>query len=388
MGAVAATSNTPQATTDASGRANEDGSTPAPPAPRLAPFTRGAMKHREPFFDTAALASANGWQISAQDVPSFGYFRGVWVLVNATGGDGTTTAAVAKEDAPWSALSNITVADVNGAQIVGPIDGYDLFLINLVGGYLGADPRYSAVYSAVAVSGNFAFLLWVPIEISERDALGSLPNQNASSTYKFGCTVGVTTNLFSTNPVPTLPSVRVRMWLDAWTQPTPTDLQGNPQAEVPPAFGTTQFWTRAQFNVNSGDQTVRLTRVGNVIRSLLFVFRTTAPARSTTNFPDPARLQLEGRIVENIGRDLWRFIAYEQSDMIVGAADSTNPYPAGVLAYNFDTDLNGKSGNEMRDLWLPTSQATRLELVGSFGAAGVLTVITNDVAPAGDYHLT
>lgn len=363
--------------------ANENPSTPA--APRLAPFTRGAMKHREPFLDVAATATANGSTISSLDVPSFGYLRGIWIKVDATGGTGS--AAVVKEDAPFSALSNIVLSDVNGAQIVGPIDGYDLFIMNLVGGYLGSDPRQTASYAAVGTDGNFKFLLWLPVEISERDALGAMANQNASSTYKFSATYGVTTNIYSTNPT-AIPSVRVRLWLDAWSQPAPTDLQGNPQAEVPPAFGTTQFWTRAQFNLNSGDQTVRLTRVGNIIRSLIFVFRTTAPARSTTNFPDPARIQLEGRIVENIGRDLWRFLGYEQAQMISAEGDATNPYPTGVLAYNFDTDLAGKSGNEMRDLWLPTSQATRLELVGNFGAAGTLTVITNDVAPAGDYHLT
>lgn len=380
---MVATANAPAVAKADSGKANETPSNA--PAPRLAPFTRGAMKHREPFLDTAATASANGSQITSLDIPSFGYLRGIWIMVNATGGTGA--AAVVKEDAPWSAISNVTLADVNGAQIIGPVDGYDLFLINLVGGYLGSDPRLTASYAAVGTDGNFKFLLWLPVEICERDALGALPNQNASSTYKFSATYGVTTNLYSTNPTG-LPSVRVRLWLDAWSQPTPTDVQGNPQAEVPPAFGSTQFWTRAQFNLNSGDQTVRLTRVGNVIRSLIFVFRTTTPARSTTNFPDPARLQLEGRIVENIGRDLWRFLGYEQSPMTLAEGDATNPYPTGVLAYNFDTDLAGKAGNEMRDLWLPTSQATRLELVGNFGAAGTLTVITNDVAPAGDYHLT
>lgn len=383
--AAVATNAAPAAATAASGQANENGKTP--PAARLAPFTRGAMKHREPMYDNAALASANGWAISSLDVPSFGYLRGIWILVNATGGAAGGATVAAKEDAPFSALSNIVLADVNGAQIVGPIDGYDLFLINLIGGYLGRDPRSAAAYGAVVAAGNFSFLLWLPLEICERDALGAMANQNASSTYKLNATVGVSSNVYSTAP-DTLPSVRVRLWLDAWTQPTPTDLQGNPQAEVPPAFGTTQFWTRAQFNLNSGAQTVRLTRVGNVIRSLIFVFRTTAPARSTTNFPDPMQLQLEGRIVENIGRDLIRFIDWEQSVSSNGEADTTTPYPTGVVAYNLDTDLNGRSGNEMRDLWLPTSQATRLELVGSFGAAGVLTVITNDIAPAGDYHLT
>lgn len=382
----AVTSNAaPAAATAASGQANEN-STQAAPV-RLAPFTRGAMKHTEPFEDVAAVATANGAAITSLDIPSFGYLRGIWILVNATGGAHGGATVAAKEDSPFSAVSNIVLADVNGAQIVGPIDGYDLFLINLIGGYLGQDPRLTNAYAAVDTNGNFKFLLWIPLEICERDALGSMANQNASSTYKLSLNYGITANIYSTAP-DTQPSVRVRLWLAAWTQPTPTDLSGNPQAEVPPAFGTTQFWTRAQFNLNSGAQTVRLTRVGNVIRSVIGIFRTTAPARNTADLPDPMQLQLEGRIVQNIGIDLLRFIDWEQSVTPLAENDATNPNPAGVFAFNFDTDLAGKSGNEMRDLWVPTSQATRLELVGSFGAAGTLTIITNDIAPAGDYHLT
>jgi hypothetical protein len=380
---TATTAATPNAVAGASGQANATPSTPAPV--RLAPFTRGSMKHQEPFINTAATATANGTQVSAQDVPSFGYLRGIWFLIAATGGTGTV--AVATEDAPWSALSGITLSDVNGAQIVGPIDGFDLFLINLIGGYLDVDPRWSAAYSAVATSGNFSFLLWLPVEICERDALGALPNQNASSTYKLSFTYGVLANVYGTNPT-TIPSVSVKCWLDAWTQPAPTDIQGNPQADVPPAFGTTQYWTRQQYNLNSGQQTVRLSRVGNVIRALIFLWRTTTPARSTTTFPDPFQLQLEGRIITNIGRDLLRFMGAQQSQQDFTFGDTTNPFPTGVFPYNFDTDLYGKSGMEMRDLWLPTSQATRLEVVGNFTGAGTLTVITNDIAPAGDYHLT
>jgi hypothetical protein len=42
---------------------------------------------------------------------------------------------------------------------------------------------------------------------------------------------------------------------------------------------------------------------------------------------------------------------------------------------------------ENRDLWLPTLGSTRLELQGSFGGAGVLTVLTNDVAIAGSVFI-
>ena len=39
-------------------------------------------------------------------------------------------------------------------------------------------------------------------------------------------------------------------------------------------------------------------------------------------------------------------------------------------------------GDEEPNLWLPTVQASRVELQGVFAAAGSLQILTNDVAPA------
>ena len=55
----------------------------------------------------------------------------------------------------------------------------------------------------------------------------------------------------------------------------------------------------------------------------------------------------------------------------------------GVWLEDFAHEFDGKIGNELRDGWLGTVQSTRLELSGTFGSAGTLTILTNDVAPAG-----
>ena len=60
------------------------------------------------------------------------------------------------------------------------------------------------------------------------------------------------------------------------------------------------------------------------------------------------------------------------------------PIIDGVFVYDFTHDDDGHPGNEDRNLWLPTVQATRLEVQGSFGTnATNLEIITNDVAPVG-----
>jgi len=71
----------------------------APPASRspqgqnakaVVPFIRAAKKHREPFFDqTNALGTA----LSPINIPAYGFLRGVWIRVDASGGAGAASLA-------------------------------------------------------------------------------------------------------------------------------------------------------------------------------------------------------------------------------------------------------------------------------------------------------
>lgn len=370
------------ATPNAAAAARSGQATPGTDGPEAAgpynDFVRGSTEHQEPFFDQSWLLSANQVNVGPIDVPSFGYLRHIVLLVTTSGGAGA--AAVAHEDSPWRALNNVQLTDVNGAPIVGPMSGYDLYLANKYGVYMtlppDSDPALSPVFSAVAATGDFSFLIRVPCEVASRDALGSLPNMNAANTYKLSFTVNSTTNIYATPPT-TIPTVRVRAWLEAWFQPPLTDLRGVPNVQQPPAMGTTQYWSKSPVNVNAGDQRIRLTRVGNLLRTLVLVFRNATPVRNTTNFPDPLRLEHDGIIVANLGRDLMRHYVRERYGF--------NP-ETGVFVFDFTHDLDGKAGNELRDLYLATTQASRVELVGSFGAAGTLDILFNDVAPAGDVY--
>lgn len=343
-------------------------------------FTRAAKEHVEPFADNSVQMAAGPVQVGPLDVISFGYLRHIVLQVTTSGGVGGAATVAAKEDAPWSALRDITLSDVNGAPIVGPLSGYDLYLANKYGAYtFDTDPANTPNFSAVAVgagaTGHFTFQLRVPVEIAGRDALGALPNMNAASTYKLSYSVAGSADVYSTAPATTLPTVRVRAWIEAWTQPQGADLRGLPNEQRPPAEGTSQYWTKQVVNINAGDQRIRLTRMGNLIRNLIFIQRNATPVRSTTDFPDPVRIEWDGKIKDNIGRDVLRNQVRER----YGFAGDT-----GVFVWEFTHDLDYRPGNEMRDLYLATTQATRMELVGNFANAGTLTILTNDVAPAAD----
>lgn len=352
-------------------------------APQLVvPFVRAAQEHIESFLDVSQVIGASNVPLAPVDIPAYGFIRGIFIEVTATGGTGA--AAVAKGDAPFSALTDISIMDVNGAPIVGPLDGYDLYLADKYGGYRRAttNPRLHPDFGAVAATGNFSFLLYVPVEVSGRDGLGSLANLNAASSYKLRATVAAKGATYATDPT-TLPTVRVRAWLDAWTQPAGTDLRGNPQATQPPAHGTTSFWSKNVVNVNAGQQTIRLQRVGNLLRDVVFIFRDASGVRNKTNFPAPFQIYWDTRLLKEYQPITWRG-QMSQRFGLTGADDAAGGLDTGVYVEDYIHEFDGQAGAELRDGWLPTVQSTRLEVFGNFGAPGTLTILTNDVSPAGE----
>jgi hypothetical protein len=366
---------------------------PKQPAPMpMVPFTRAAKEHIEPFDDrTSAAISANTQAQGPIDVPAYGYLRNIVILVTI-GTAGSGGSAVAAEDSPWSALTDIQLADVNGAPLFGPVSGYDLYLATKYGGYeFSCDPKQLSSFSAVnATTGNFAFSLKIPVEINLRDALGSLANQNASSTYKIKYTINNSAGIYTTPPVTTLPTVRVRLFLEAWAQPTSTDLRGMPQMTTPPAHGTTQYWSKFTVPVPAGSNTIRFTRVGNFIRNLILVNRRGVGAAARSNgeldWPDPVQIFWDTRLLHNYTKAVFRDVITRRTGY-TAAIETAGGSDNGVFVYDWMHEFDGKLGRELRDGWLATVQSTRLEAQGLWGLgvnADTLDVITNDVSPNGE----
>lgn len=372
------------------------------------PFIRASGEHREPagIDVTRTLTTAGIQDLGVFDIPAYGYLRSLLLVVTATGSAGT--AITTNEDYPFSVLQNIALTEPNGAVIAQFNSGYDLMLANKWGGYrhvMGSDPRMSPSFSAVPAGGSaadFTFVLRIPIEINLRDALGSLPNQNAAATFKFRCQLAsgaASAGLWGGTAPTTQPSVRVQAYLEAWDQPESAS-GGQTNQVTPPAMNTTQFWSTQVFNVGSGQQTIRLTRVGNYIRNIILVNRNagnSTRATGDTNFPDPVTIYLDTRPMDIVPKTVWKHTMFERGAFggraaggalnAVVAADGAGALDNGVYVYDNTHEFDGSLGHENRDLWLPTLGSTRLELQGSFGAASTLTVLTNDVAIAGSVFI-
>lgn len=354
-----------------------------PPVP-LIPFVRASRERTELADDRSTQIQAGSRAVGPLDIPASGFLRFLVLQVEATGGAQGTAVVAATEDAPFAVFDDLTLSDVNGNPIFGPVNGFHGYLAAKYGAYAHiTDAKQLPSYSGVNAAGDFTFTLRIPIEISPRDALGSLANQSASQTYKLRYTIAPSASIYTTAPATTLPTVRVRAWTEVWAQPRPENAFGQPQEEAPPAHGTTQYWSSAVYNLNAGEQVIRLTRVGNLIRTIVAVNRVTGGARSTVNFPDPIRFEYDGSLIEMVSRGVFVDRMVERYGFTAGP-NAANGRDTGVFVWEFTHDLDGKPGYELRDLYLPTTQGTRLDLRGSFSGSNTLTVLTNDVAvPAG-----
>lgn len=386
-------------------------STQAAPA-EMHPFVRGATEVYETFGDTARTMTTSAQSVTDQEVPAFGFLRGLLMWVVATGGDNGAATVAAKGDAPFSAIENIVLSDVNGRPLVGPLSGYDLYLVNKFGGYAGAaDPALSPAFTTVDADGNFSFILRIPVEVNNRDGLGSLPNQHSDSNYHVSYDVAASSKVYTTAP-DTKPSVRVRFVMEAWSPPEAVG-NGAPVMPEPPASGTTQHWTKQTPSVNSGEKIIPFTRKGNLLRTLILVLRDSSGVRlANTNYPAQLRLSVDTNDLAVLPRDVWFHLMNERSRYYsdharfagiaagIGAAGDTDTLidnietqasfsqDTGVLVFDYTHDLDGLLGGEMRDQWLQTSPATRLELSGEWGAsAAQLHVLTNDVSPNGNIYI-
>lgn len=346
--------------------------TAAPPAPQATmmalPFVASSHEHTEPAFQFTVVPGAAVQQINPLDIPASGYLRAIWLEVVGSGGTGGTIAA----DGPWNLIQSVGLQEVNGSTIINPIDGYALYVANVVGGYeFINDPAQSPIH--VGTSPNPRFFLRIPVEISAKDGLGALANQNAAAQYKLSMAINTVAAAFSVAPSP-VPTLTIKGWLEAWTLPAPADNRGRPQSQIPPLLGTGQYWSQTTRQTIVGTNTLGITRVGNYIRALAFICRDGSGVRQDTVFPDPMRFNWDGNMIHNVSQN------YLQQ-YFRGKVNGPFTRPTGVFVLPFNHISTGRMGNEDPSLWLPTTDSSRLELEGVSAVAGTLQIMVNEIAP-------
>lgn len=354
------------------------------------PFKVGAQTMDEEPFERNLTLTAATQTLDQYNVPSSAWLEEIELYVKATAAGNAATVAF-KEDAPFCVLDTLNFLDTGNSDIITQITGWDLYIINKFGGYkfqddAKASPVYQAVTGAGATGGSFAFLIRVPIELVPRDALGPLPNKTNSTPFKLKTIIAASTSVYSTAPT-TLPALLVQYTPVSYWEATKEDGSGNPVANRPPAWGTTQFWNKTPYtDANAGPWKKQLDNaIGYPVRNLIFVLRDNAGSRvqGEADFPDPFKLQAQAIILVNRRKANWQDrIARDYNMDTVGEAKNNKDNGVYVLPYN--KDFFSKPGWENRRSYLRTSDGQRLEVSAVIGGAGAhrMDVFANYVSPA------
>jgi len=373
--------------------------TPNPPAatgskgnqapPPVRPFRAGTFRTlvQDGYQQSATMSAATQTMAQYSPTPN-AYIRGLWVqAVMVTSANAATVAFQA--DAPPIVFQQLVFQDANQKPIVGPLNGYQLLIVNKYGGYqYNDDPRASAVYSVTTGSGgtggSFTMVLYVPLEVVSRDTLGSLQNKSASSAFQFLLTVNTIANVYST--APTNPgTLTVAILEDGYVQPKPADATGNQLAQAPPQLGTTQYWTAGTYNALNGSQQVQLTQgLGYPVRNFLAVnYDVSNSTRATgdIDFPTATSFIFRGTTFWNVTKTIWKDQMSRQYGFYSTTADSANGLENGVYALWFDGDFGLQDGAELRNAYLPTQQGDQFQLVATFNGNSNLQWLANYVAP-------
>lgn len=364
------------------------------------PFRVGVQTTDEIDYDVQQLLDTSTHDQPVLSIPAAGFLQDLYILVTTP--TPAVGAATLNEDFPFNVLDTVSFEDVNNAPIVGPITGWDLYVINKYGGYtFSDDPRLSPVYNCPATGLSIQFVLRVPVELVKRDALGALPNKSGSAQFKLRLRVAATGVIYSAPPATSQATIRIRVEQADWWEPDPTDLKGRPQSQNPPAVQTTQYWSKVDYTVAVGSLRQKFDRVGYLIRNLVVVLRdtggtTTRRSNGEGAFPDPFLLRVEANTLITRLKLLWQQRMYNNgyhegvgatiADNYTGAAPLASSKDNGVYVEPFCLDFAHKPGWETRRGYLATSSQARVEAQGTIQAVGTspytLSIITNDVAPA------
>lgn len=315
--------------------------------------------------------------------PVGGYLRGLSFYIQAVGGN--LTAATATADAPWNTIQNLFLRDPYGQPIL-QADGYSLLLINLYGGQVGMlgfgnQPTGLPSFSGVsATTGQFLIRLYCPLEL-DSSGYCALPSMNASSQPQLQVQLNPTATVYSATTGSTVPTITTSVNEPYWMAPV-----DNPSI-APPDVGSSAQWStaRAAAGVASAQfQRIQLPRVGTFIHTLILVLRDSTGARIDAWPTGDLGLWFDGVPVffETFNERVDKM--YEQFGVT---------RPVGVIVYSGRASVQtAVSTADTYDLLYPTTPATLLEVVGSFGtitnAPATITAVSGELFPLGGIPYT
>jgi hypothetical protein len=369
-------------------KATSQGGTATKTAPAPTQLFRvGVYEQETNDYDEQKTMTTGEVQFPIYTLTPNGWLRGLWFLFEMTTASNSADVQY-KADAPFSGIKKVTFKDVGNREVFGPITGYDWETIMKFGGYhdIGdprADPTFSVTSGTGATGGSFSFIMYLPIEIVNRDALGDIENKSSSSSYKVELVMAPSTDVYSTSPT-TLGTMRTRIVEDGYNEPEAVDMMGRPLAQAPPAAGSVQYWSTESDTLPAGlGKYLIQNGLGYSIRNIIFKYVDASGTRAGGDaaWPDPltfsfGKVQLFQRF-----KKIWIAKMAKDFGLVNAATDASMGRELGVFPYWLTKDFGLKPGDELRNAYLNTKPGNVLQVQGTWGAAGTLYTTVNYITP-------
>lgn len=341
-------------------------------------------------YDTTLTVAAGTKQFPDVEIEPDGWSRGWWCDFDMVAASNVATVAFT-EDFPFNAVDTVLLKGTNVPQTFGPFGGYDWGNINKYGGYhpIG-DPRNDQSFNGGTAGSGFTgahWTLYLPLEISQHDALGDLQNQSDNSVYRVAVTLAASATMFTTAPT-NAPTVEMKVEQDSYSEPVAAlALGGRPIMDAPPLSGTRQCWQQEDdTGVPAATHTTKITNgIGFAYRNVIFKLMRagTSRANGESDYPDPLEVWLGGTRVKRLGNKVWKTKMGRRFSFTSAVADTKNGPENGVRILNWDSDVGIDPGNDARRKLFRTQDGNVFKIVGTYGHAGTLFLTSNYVIPRG-----
>lgn len=357
------------------------------------PFVTGTRTLESEVYTATATQTTGTQALTPYEFQVDGYLSGA--LIRVTGTAATNAATVAfNADGPFNVLQSVIVEDIGGKQILGPLDGWKLYVLNRFGGFVyNADAKANGVYTATAGAGasggSYRFTLRVPIQVRRRDAMGSLPNRNASATFKLKLTLNTIAAVYSTAPT-NPPSINVQIQQHGWATSDNRDYKGNGVSPTPNGVGSLLYTDIETIQLSAGAFNQRMSTFGGLLRVLIFELRDSSGSRATGETDWPSLFEMEIDKVKTFSRSplTWEHLMSEDygTSSAAEALATANTKPDGVYVLHWLDDFGLQPGAENGFRYQPITPSTAVQLIGTIGGSGAhtLSITKNYMSPVND----
>lgn len=360
------------------------------------PFLVGSQRYYEaPFFTySVQLDSSQHTVTPVPEITPGNFLSGVTLAITAASGV-LGSASTITDDGALAVLSSIELADTGGGSILYPMS---LFAHVMAQKYLR--PWSGDPVKRPGFSNSINPTVTVDLGVEIRDTLACLVNTDARAQYRLNIVVAPGANLAGATGT-TYPTITINGWLNAWAQPDAVDLAGRQIVPFPPGLAVQRKVMHETINLNSSNNTVRLTLTGNEIRGVVLIFRDTNGNRVDLTDANAGVMQFRldnrviwrqkpSQIIESMHKFYSRYFGGGTSG--TGYSGSSGAYTGSTTAAGFNRETGvyvlprfrdpGSMGGEY---WLQTVEQSLLQIEFNGGdGATTVEVIYDQLAVSGD----